>query len=236
MNNYKPGGGGHMQLYKGKGNGDESGEYTDESLALNNTNKKDKRKQSIIEESKQFCRKYRCTVKELERTIGDIGCKSIELYTNSQYGIDLNQAAKNKTLTQDQALILDIVVDSIKRHYITHSLLVERGIKTTEDVLEAYRYAKEHRIMKFGGPITSVTRDENVAYRYAFPDEDRPVSIVFECELPANYVGLPVEDIAQNRNEKEILLASPAYYVDDIEEREIAGIKYNIIKISIARY
>ena len=233
--NFKPGGGGHMQLYKGKGNGDESGEYTDEGISTKSNNNTLKR-QKALEESKQFCCKFRCRAEDLKKTLGEIRYKSVVLYTNSKYGVDLNQAERTHNLTQEQRDVLSNVVDAIKRHYIPQDLSVARGIKTTEEVLSEYKKAKEHRILKYGGSITSVTRDKNVAYRYAVPDEERPVSIVFECKLPTNYVGLPVEDIAQNRKEKEVLLTSPAYYVDDIEEREIAGVKYNVIKISITRY
>ncbi len=231
--NLKPGGGGLLQPYKGKGNGDESGEYTNKPESTLTNQKRDLfNKETFLNESKDFCDKSKSTKEYLYRTMTKDEIDSVVRYSNYMYGTQLNRAILENNLTQEQQRDVENIVKSIKKHYLP-SVKVYRGIKISKEDRERYLKDAENKTLKYGRLITSTTRRLEHAFLNAKPTSDKPCPVVFECSIPANYNGLSIEDIAFDRTEQEILLSEPTYYIDSIEQVTIGKITYDVFHIKL---
>ena len=230
--NEKPGGGGEMQPYFPKGNGDKSGEYTNKSNSEPASKKQEVNEKELLKASEDFCEKTKSSRKYLEKTMSKEEIDSVVKYSNYEYGVALNLANRMHNLTEEQSKDTYNIVNSIKRHYLP-SIVLFRGARYTKERRDALVDAIETCAMQYGQLITSTTRDRSHAFANAYPEADRPCPVVFECEIPANYHGLPIEDIAFDRREHEVLLSEPAYVVQAVEEVIIGKIKYDLFHIKI---
>ena len=218
----KPGGGNQLQPYLAEGHGDKSGEYTNKNCTYSD----------FASESYAFCKSQYATKTDLEKTLSKEELQSIRYYTVYENGIMLNRSIRNNNLTPLQLAHVNYIVRGINKHYIG-DIQVYRGIFVNEEVMQDFVIAKSKQTVLTGGLICSTSRHFQRALDAAYTSRNCKYPIVFECNLPKNTNGLPVEDIAYNRNEGEILLSAPRYKIDDIIKISSKNKIYYKIKIHI---
>ncbi len=228
----KPGGGGKPQPYLAEGNGEKSGEYTDKySSNINNY----KRSNNQNNESLAFCKKQLATKENLRQLLTPLEYANIVKYTSYNYGRTLNKAIRDGILTAKQKEATTSIINAINKHYISSETTVFRGINVDENTFRNFLYSKEYGLVITGSLICSTSRDINRAFKGALNGSNNNFPIVFECIIPKNYNGLPVEDISLDRTEKEILLSAPNYYINSIDRKLKDNKYYYHINITLVR-
>lgn len=214
-NNEKPGGGGRNQPFIPKGHGSESGQYCKKPLS-------------------DYPSSEHCARDDLTASLSDEELYYVERYSNYEYGTALNAAIRGNRMTKADEIFKNNVVSAIGKHRLENPLTVYRGIRVKR---KAYlknfvlSYILDKPIV--GSTICSTSRSLSRAVGAAHACDTDSVGILFEIDLPEGYKALPIEDVASDITEQEILLSSPRYLIEDIETREADGYHYAWIKVKL---
>ncbi len=233
-NSMKPGGGGEMQPYVPKGNGDKSGEYTDKPYESfdhysRRVNAKIKRK--------DFLENNDCTAKSLSQVLTIDEINAVTLYSNYKVGTLLNKKIRDKTMSEEDEIFCNHLETAIRKNCIKQDVRVYRGISVPREIYETkfwLPYIQNRAII--GSRICSTSRSLRRALQGTLSKESGNVGIIFVCDIEKGRNALPIEDIAIDPSEQEVLLSSPMYFINNIREDTIKGKKIIRIDISLARY
>ncbi len=214
MDDKKIGGGGKYQCYIPKGFGSKSGQY--------------------CKEEENFAISEHCTSEELRTTLSNDEIRCVKLYTDSYFGISLNKAIRSGVMSKEQEEVKNKIVKAIRSHRMRSDVTVYRGIKISLGVyLREFlaKYISNTPIV--GSVICSTSRTLRRASLAARTSEHDYVGIIFEISIPKGYHALPIEDISSNPDEQEILLQSPKYVIEKIENSNLPGFRLKRIKIRL---
>ena len=213
--NYKAGGGNKPQPFIPKGNGEESGQYT--------TDYQD-----------DFIHQENCTRAELERTLSKEELWAVGLYSDYRVGTSLNKAIRENKMLKTDEMLMNLIVNAIARHKLKKPVRVYRGIKVTREIF-AKNFLAKYRAKEpiTGSAICSTSRGFARAAAGAKANDPSLISLVFYIELPKGYSALPIEDIALDSQEREILLSSPRYLIDNITDCSYGDFRFKRIRIQI---
>lgn len=215
-NNYKKGGGDKLQPYISKGNGEESGQYTEGEIVDN----------YLVSES--------CTKSDLLNVLSEEEAASVNEYTKIEIGKALNKAIREGTMTESDVKLKDLIISAISKHKLKSAADVFRGITVSREVYERcflIQYLLDLPIE--GSLICSTSRIFSRAVSAAKTKSDDDVGVVFCGELPKGYNALPIEGISNNAAEKEILITAPYYQIEEITNCVWNGLKFKRIKVKI---
>lgn len=214
-NNEKPGGGGKDQPFIPKGHGSESGQYCKKPPS-------------------DYASSEHCTRDNLTASLSGEELYYVKRYSNYEFGTALNAAIRENRLTKTDEMFKNNVVSAISKHRLETPLTVYRGIRVSHKVF------LRNFVMNFildkpivGSTICSTSRRYTRAVAAAQNDDSNSDGILFEINLPKGYCALPIEDVAASPKEQEILLASPKYLIEDIEDCASNGYHFKKIKIKL---
>ena len=213
--NEKPGGGGKDQPYIAKGHGNKSGQY-------------------CKKQASDYASSEHCTAEELTALLTSEELYYVERYSNYEFGIPLNKAIREGRMTRTDEIFKNNVVSAIGKHKLENPLTVFRGISVKRKVYLrnfVLNYILDEPIV--GSTICSTSRKFSRAVAGAHTDDAGSVGILFEIDLPKGHKALPIESVASDITEEEILLSSPRYLIDDMETREAGGYHYVWIKVKL---
>lgn len=214
MSDRKIGGGGKYQCYIPKGFGHKSGQY--------------------CKEDENFAISEHCTGDELRNTLSEDEIRCVELYTDSSFGISLNKAIRKGVMSESQEKTKNLIIKAIRSHRMRNAVTVYRGITVSFGVyLRDFlaKYISNTPIV--GSVVCSTSREPGRALMAAEKNVRDYTGIVFEINIPKGYHALPIEEISSNPGEKEILLESPKYMIEKIENRDVAGYRLKWIKVKL---
>jgi len=206
-----------QQPYIPPGNGSESGEYT----------YKDPNCYSSTEE---------CSDSELKKLLSSDEYTFIRKYSIYSIGITLNKAIREKCLSRYGMKMRDCIISAIKKYKIKNDIKVFRGIKVSKEIYvkEFYnKYIKGEMIE--GSLICSTSRDFKRAIRASISSNPSDVSLVFELNLPRGFNALPIEDIAVDNREREILISKPWYKIIKFERWHYGEISFTKVILELER-
>ncbi len=158
----------------------------------------------------------------------------VELYSNYQFGTALNAAIRENRMTKTDEMFKNALVSAIGKHRLENPLTVYRGIKVRHEVFLrdfVLKYILDEPIV--GSTICSTSRRYARAEASAQNDDPEFDGILFEIDLQKGYNALPIEDVAVNEKEQEILLTSPRYLIEDIEDCASNGYHFKKIKVKL---
>ena len=218
--NTKRNNGDEQQPFIPAGHGKESGQYTNKVYVDNNYD--------------DFIIKEGCTQLELKSLLTTREYKAIKKYSFYDCGRELNKALRDNNLTIEQAIMYGLVRDGIKKHQLKNSIEVYRGITVTNEVFikDFYNKYVNHETAT-GSKLCSTSRDIERAIGGAKSKEPNKIGIIFVGILPKGYSALPIEAIAYDSNEKEILIAEPIYKIKTIETGYLNHQMIKIIEVEL---
>ena len=218
--NTKRNNGNEQQPYIPAGHGKESGQYTNKVYVDNNYD--------------DFIIKEGCTQSELEALLTESEYNAIKEYTNPVIGCALNKANREDNLTIDQAIMTRLILNGISRHNLKDGVEVYRGITVTNEVFikDFYNKYVNHETIN-GSRICSTSRKLQRAIESAKTNKENCIGIIFVGILPKGYNALPVEKIAYNPQEKEIIIAKPVYKIKSIETGYLNNKMVKIIRVEL---
>ena len=214
--NTKRNNGDEQQPFIPAGNGSKSGQYTNKTIQSN----------FIISEG--------CTKNGLKKLLTKREIEAIRKYTNPVYGCVLNKAIREGTCTYENTIMMNLIIDGIKKHHLKSEMQVYRGIKVSQEtyIQNFYnKYINDEVIT--GSPICSTSRKLERALKGAINANIDGVGIIFETILPKGYEALPVENISVKPWEREILISKPRYRIVSIKNCCINGEQFKRIKIQL---
>ena len=187
-NDYKTGGGNKLQPYISKGNGEESGQYTEG------------------ETMDSYLASESCTKSDLLNMLSKEEFASVNKYTEIETGKALNKAIREGTMTESDVKFKSQIISAISKHELNSPTTVYRGITVPREVFERcflIRYLLD--LPTEGSLICSTSRAYLRAVSAAKTKTQGDVGIVFCGELPKGYKALPIEEISNNSAEKRYL-------------------------------
>ena len=215
-NSFKKGGGNKPQPYIPKGNGEKSGQYAKNAI----------KDDYLLSES--------CTRLDLEKLLSKEEFSSIQNYTKYQIGSALNKAIRDKAMSKEDVVLKDRIVSAISKHKLKAPIITYRGIVVSKDVYEKNFLARYIFDLPIDGSlICSTSRDYGRASTAAKTKEAGKIGIIFCCELPKGYPALPVEGIAKDKAEREILISAPRYVIEEITNCRYGRFVFKRIKVKI---
>lgn len=218
--NTKRNNGNEQQPYIPAGHGKESGQYTNKVYVDNNYD--------------DFIIKEGCTKPELIRLLSEEEYEAIKKYSNYIFGRALNKALREQKCSYKDAVMALKIFSAIKKHQLKNSIEVYRGITVTNEVFikDFYNKYVNNEVIP-GSLICSTSRRLKRAIEGAKADEANKIGIIFVGTLPKGYNALPIEAIAKNTNEQEILLFQPIYKIKLIETGYLDHQMIKIIHIEL---
>jgi len=233
--NIKVGGGNQMQPYVPAGNGDKSGEYTNKSNGVfdkYSNNSFD----SKLKDSSAFCEAYNCSAKKLEALLSEKEIESIVSYTDPTIGCAINQRLREGNATDDDLFVYENIVHAIKKFTLNKSVSVYRGINIKKDVyIEKFYKPYKKGLCVLGSKICSTSTDYKRALQGAITNKKGHIGLLFHCYLLKGDHALPVEALSVKPKDREILLASPDYYMTNIDIVNLDGNEIALIDIILVR-
>ncbi len=213
---FKKGGGNKPQPYISKGNGEKSGQYAKDAIMDG----------YLLSES--------CTKLDLAKLLSEEEFSSIQNYTKYQIGSALNKAIRNKAMSKEDVALKDRIVSAISKHKLKAPVITYRGIVVSKDVYEKNFLARYIFNLPIDGSlICSTSREYGRASTAAKTKEAGKIGIIFCCELPKGYPALPVEGIAKDKAEREILISAPRYEIEEITNCRCGRFVFKRIKVKI---
>ena len=198
--NYKPGGGNKLQPYMPAGNGSRSGRYIKKGFV-------------------QFLISEHCLKSDLEKNLTKEELFAIRRYSDYLYGPILNKAIREGKLNKTDTLLKDLIVRAIWKHRLENAVIVYRGISVQRKIYDDVFYANYTSGKSIvGSTICSTSRTINRAISAARAIDSSLVCLIFIAKLPKGYHALPIEAIAIDEEEREVLLTSPRYIIENIKE------------------
>ncbi len=159
---------------------------------------------------------------------------SIQNYTKYQIGSALNKAIRNKAMSKEDVVLKDRIVSAISKHKLKAPVITYRGIVVSKDVYEKNFLARYIFNLPIDGSlICSTSREYGRASTAAKTKEAGKIGIIFCCELPKGYPALPVEGIAKDKAEREILISAPRYEIEEITNCRCGRFVFKRIKVKI---
>lgn len=197
---YKENSAGEQQPYIPAGNGERSGEYT------------------FKNGDGQFETEYNCSKGTLEKLLSKDELKYLAYYTDYSIGTELNTAIRQNNLSQFGVQMRDGIINAINKFKLPKELKVYRGISIKEsEFYIKFNTAHEFNSEIIGSLICSTSRKLERAIYGANKNISGNIPIVFEIDLPKGYHALPVEAIAKDYQEQEVILNAPRYTISKIE-------------------
>lgn len=216
MSYTKENNGGEQQPYIPAGNGKESGQFT-------------------FKES-NYCIEENCTNAELKDLLTSVEYEIIRKYTNIETGKKLNEAIRKNTLSKFGELMRDSIISSINKHSLKQDVVVYRGINVSYDVFYHSFYSNYiQRKSITGSLICSTSRCKERAIRASKTNNKYGVGLVFEIFLPKGYKALPIEAVALDPREQEILISRPMYKITQIKNVKIKNHCFKQIVVKLER-
>lgn len=213
--NEKPGGGGRRQLYIPKGHGAKSGQYCRMTEG-------------------DYVTSERCTKEELRARLTEWELFYVRRYSDFTFGRALNKAIREKRMSLADKVFKSNLVSAIGKHKLLAPITVYRGIMVSLEVYRDNFYRKYiHGESIVGSVICSTSRKLERATSVTDGIGPDFIGIVFEIDLPKGYSALPIESIAMDPDEQEILLSSPRYVIDNIRDCESERGRYKLVKARI---